>query len=227
MSAQEVVRGVYEVAGPDLTGGGDASAYLILFEGEAALIDAGADPDARALIANLDPLLAEAGASLELLVLTHNHIDHVGGAAALKQRFGLEVVMHQADAPALEKGDIEATGADMYNTTVRPVEVDLEIEETVYPLELNGGRLTCLHTPGHTPGSISVLLERDGDRILFGQDIHGPFLPRFNSDLDEWRLSMMKLLKLKCDVLCEGHFGVVEPAEQVDTFIKQHLRANT
>jgi glyoxylase-like metal-dependent hydrolase (beta-lactamase superfamily II) len=72
-----------------------------------------------------------------------------------------------------------------------------------------------------------VLLERDGNRILFGQDIHGPFMPQFNSDLDEWRTSMLKLLKLKCDILCEGHFGVIEPEDSVAAFIKQHLRSNT
>lgn len=227
MSAEMVARGVYLVAGPDLTGGGDAAAYLVLFEGEAALIDAGADKRAKALIANVDEVLKEQDVSLELLVLTHNHIDHVGGAAALKERFGVEIVMHALDAPALETGDDTATAADMYNATVQAVEVDLHIEEKVYPLELDGGRLTCLHTPGHTPGSISVLLERDGNRILFGQDIHGPFMPQFGSDLEAWRTSMLKLLKLKCDILCEGHFGVIEPEDSVTAFIKQHLRANT
>lgn len=227
MAAEQVARGVYQVAGPDLTGGGDAAAYLVLFEGEAALIDAGADAKAKALIANIDEVLNGSGISLELLVLTHNHIDHVGGAAAIKKRYGVEIVMHALDAPALENGDNHATAANMYNTKVQPVEVDLYIEEKVYPLELEGGRLTCLHTPGHTPGSISVLLERDGNRILFGQDIHGPFMPQFNSDLDEWRTSMLKLLKLKCDILCEGHFGVIEPEDSVAAFIKQHLRSNT
>lgn len=227
MGAERVARGVYQVAGPDMTGGGDAAAYLVLFEGEAALIDAGAQPDAKGLIANINEVLSGRGISMELLVLTHNHIDHVGGAAAIKDRFEVEIVMHTLDAPALEKGDDIATAADMYNTHVRPVEVDLQIEEKVYPLELEGGRLTCLHTPGHTPGSISVLLERDGDRILFGQDIHGPFLPQFGSDLEAWRLSMLKLLKLKCDILCEGHFGIIEPADTVESFIRQHLRANT
>ena len=160
----------------------------MLFEEEAALIDAGRHSGREKLIANIDEVLAGRGLSLELLVLTHNHIDHVGGAAALKDHYGVEIVMHVLDAPALENGDDTATAADMYNTSVRPVEVDLHIEEEekVYPLELEGGRLTCLHTPGHTPGSISVLLERDGDRILFGQDIHGPFLPQFKSDIDAW-----------------------------------------
>ena len=82
----------------------------------------------------------------------------------------------------------------------------------------------CLHTPGHTPGSISVYIDRGGKRILFGQDIHGSFLSSFGSDIEEWKKSMKKLLDLEADILCEGHFGIYRSKDSVEEYIKNYLR---
>jgi glyoxylase-like metal-dependent hydrolase (beta-lactamase superfamily II) len=221
---EEIVRGVFEVAGPDVTGGGDASAYLVVSGGAAAMIDAGCDADAKMLIGNIKSALG--GATLEWLILTHNHIDHIGGAAAIKNAFGCRIAMHAADADTLETGDAHASAADWYDTTLMPANVDARISEPEHKITIGEDTLLCLHTPGHTPGSISVLLERDGERILFGQDIHGPFAPQFKSDIMQWRRSMRKLLDLNCDILCEGHFGVIRPALMVESFIQRHLKAH-
>jgi len=80
-----------------------------------------------------------------------------------------------------------------------------------------------LHTPGHTPGSICVYIDGKDGRVLFGQDIHGPFSPAWGSDLGQWRLSMQKLLALQADVLCEGHAGVFK-GEKVGKYIEGYLQ---
>jgi hypothetical protein len=67
-------------------------------------------------------------------------------------------------------------------------------------------------------------LDRDGKRVLFGQDIHGPFEESFGSDLAAWRKSMDILLGLKADILCEGHFGIIKPEQEVEGFIKGYLQ---
>ncbi len=90
-------------------------------------------------------------------------------------------------------------------------------------MRIGEGRIVCLHTPGHTPGSISIILDRDGKRVLFGQDIHGPFADSFGSDLLAWRKSMEVLLGLQADILCEGHFGVVRPETEVERYIQNYL----
>jgi hypothetical protein len=69
-------------------------------------------------------------------------------------------------------------------------------------------------------------MDRDGRRILFGQDIHGPFFPRLGADLSIWRKSMERLLDLKADILFEGHFGIFQPRESVERFIRGHLNRN-
>ena len=84
--------------------------------------------------------------------------------------------------------------------------------------------IRCIHTPGHTPGSISIVLDRGGYRILFGQDIHGPFNKQFGSDIGQWKKSMAKLLALEADILCEGHFGIFRPKEYVRAYIRRYLK---
>jgi glyoxylase-like metal-dependent hydrolase (beta-lactamase superfamily II) len=85
--------------------------------------------------------------------------------------------------------------------------------------------LKWLHTPGHTPGSICLYLDRGEERVLFGQDIHGPFLPSFRSDINLWKSSMEKLLALDADVLCEGHFGIFRPRDRVNGYIRKYLKS--
>jgi glyoxylase-like metal-dependent hydrolase (beta-lactamase superfamily II) len=66
-------------------------------------------------------------------------------------------------------------------------------------------------------------MDRDGQRILFGQDVHGPIHPVLESNREQYRQSLQKLIDLKADVLCEGHFGVYRPREEVEKYIKSYL----
>lgn len=70
---------------------------------------------------------------------------------------------------------------------------------------------------------MSLYCDRGGQRILFGQDIHGPFLPAFGSDIGAWKRSMQKLLDLEADILCEGHFGIFGSKERVRSYIMDYL----
>ncbi len=85
-------------------------------------------------------------------------------------------------------------------------------------------KIVCLHTPGHTPGSISIPIDKNGKRVLFAQDIHGPLLEEFGSSLAEWDQSTRKLLDLDADILCEGHFGIYPTKKQVKDYIRSCRR---
>jgi len=132
--------------------------------------------------------------------------------------------MHHLDAEAVEQGDDKMTAASWYNLRFPPMSVDVKLTGERQRLRFGGQELVCLHTPGHTPGSLSVYLDRGGKRVLFGQDIHGPFCPEFGSDLAAWRRSMDKLLALKADILCEGHFVIYQPQETVTQYIQHYLK---
>jgi glyoxylase-like metal-dependent hydrolase (beta-lactamase superfamily II) len=219
---EKLTDGVYLVGSSRLTDERDCSVYLV-DAGELVLIDSGAGVDPERIEKNIE-LLRLDPARLSTLILTHCHIDHVGGASYFRERFWVKVVMHVLDAEAVELGDQIKTGAAWYGLHLAPMPVDQKIAEAERTISLSDGtKLVCLHTPGHTPGSLSVYLDRGGEKVLFGQDIHGPFLPEFGADLAAWHKSMKTLLDLKADILCEGHFGVFRPGERVREYIEDYL----
>jgi glyoxylase-like metal-dependent hydrolase (beta-lactamase superfamily II) len=219
---QEVHDGVYWVGSPDLTSPEDCCVYLIDL-GNLVMIDAGAGKSTSAILENIESLGFQA-ANLSAVVATHCHFDHVGGILKLKKQTGCQIIAHELDAEPMEKGDPVRTAADWYKTSFPPTRVDYRLSEVREVLKFEKGELLCLHTPGHTPGSISVILDRDGKRVLFGQDIHGPFAESFGSDLPAWRKSMEILLGLRADILCEGHFGIIKPEQEVEAYIRGYLQ---
>ena len=69
-------------------------------------------------------------------------------------------------------------------------------------------------------------MKAEGKKVLFGQDLHGPFSKEFLSDLNDYQNSMDKLLALEADILCEGHFGIFQPADVVRKYIERHKMEN-
>ena len=218
---QEVHERVYLVGSATLTAPEDCCVYLLDL-GDLVLIDAGAGRSVSALMENIESL--GLGGPISAVIATHCHIDHIGGIPELRKRTGCQIIAHELDARAMEKGDPIKTGADSYNLSCLPTPVDYKLSEVREVLKFEKGELLCLHTPGHTPGSISVVLDQGGTRVLFGQDIHGPFAESFGSDLAAWQKSMEILLGLKADVLCEGHTGIYRPEEEVQKYIQNYLR---
>jgi glyoxylase-like metal-dependent hydrolase (beta-lactamase superfamily II) len=133
---------------------------------------------------------------------------------------GVTVYIHELDAPPLEKGDPILTAATWYNTAFPPMPVDVKFNSPREVLTIGDDKLICLHTPGHTPGAISLYIDREGERILFAQDLHGPILKEFGSDLSQWDHSTQQLLELDADILCEGHFGVYRSKKEVTNYIR-------
>jgi glyoxylase-like metal-dependent hydrolase (beta-lactamase superfamily II) len=131
---------------------------------------------------------------------------------------------HELDAiPIEEFGHDRETAASWYGVRYKPIKLYKKLRGEKEVLTFGNYNLECIHTPGHTPGSISILVEIDRIKILFGQDIHGPIIPGV-SNFEDYQNSLRKLLNLKADILCEGHFGIFKPAERVSDYIKQYIK---
>lgn len=222
-NAEQIIEGVWLVGGPNVSLSEDATVFVIDFSGDLVMIDTGAGRSARTLVRNIEGAGLDP-ARISTAILTHCHIDHIGAAPYFREKFGCRLAAHELDARAIEEGDPVMTAANWYETDFPPTPIDIRFRGEHEILRYGGEELHLLHTPGHTPGSMSLYLDRGGKRVLFGQDIHGPFLPSFGSDVSRWRKSMEKLLALDADILCEGHFGIFQTKDQVSKYIQNYLR---
>jgi glyoxylase-like metal-dependent hydrolase (beta-lactamase superfamily II) len=218
----EIVKDIFIVGGPDITDGRDGCVYLLSL-GELILIDTGAGWSVEEIIKNVEKFGFDSR-NLNKILLTHCHIDHIGGVPEFKEKFGSKIYIHKLDAPPLENGDPILTAAHWYQTSFRPTPVDVKLNLSEEVLTIGGQKIVCLHTPGHTPGSISIYLDKHGKRILFGQDLHGPLLEEFGSNIEDYGRSTKKLLDLDADILCEGHFGIYKTNKDVRNYILSYRR---
>ncbi|MEN6348857.1 MAG: MBL fold metallo-hydrolase [Syntrophomonas sp.] len=218
-----VCPGVFQVGGSRLSYPEDCCVYLVEGEGESALIDTGAGKSADIIIENMvrDGIDID---KIKTIIVTHGHIDHIGGLKTIKDKLQARVVCHELELPAVEEGLPHLTAAGWYGVKYNGVAVEQVLKGAEEKIKLGDLELVCLHTPGHTPGGISVYVDIEDKRVLFGQDIHGPFNREWGSDLKLWRQSMEKLLALEADILCEGHFGIYSPAAAVKQYINSYLR---
>jgi glyoxylase-like metal-dependent hydrolase (beta-lactamase superfamily II) len=222
MRPSEIVKDIFMVGGPEITEGRDGCIYLMSL-GELILIDAGAGWSVDKIIKNVEGLGFDFK-NLTKILLTHCHIDHIGGAPEIRRRFGAKIYIHQLDAPPLENGDLILTAANWYQTSFPPTSVDVKFNLREETLTVGDQKVICLHTPGHTPGSMCFYLDKDGKRILFAQDLHGPILKEFGSNLEDYNRSTKKLLDLDADILCEGHFGIYKTKKDVRNYILSYRR---
>jgi len=105
-----IAEGVCLVGGPEVSRADDATVFIIDGGDELAMIDSGAGRSVRRIEDNirgegLDPT------RITQLILTHCHIDHIGGAPHFRERFGCRILIHALDAEAVEAGDPKRTAA--------------------------------------------------------------------------------------------------------------------
>lgn len=213
---------VWQVGGPGFTAPEDSLAYLVAAGGRAALIDCGCGRATDLLLANIEAAGVDPHA-IELLLLTHCHYDHCGGAAELRRRLGCRVVAHALDAVFIEDGNSDVTAASWYLGTLTPCAVDRRLTQSREAIALGDRAIAALHVPGHSPGSVAYMFESGGKRVLFAQDVHGPLHPALLSDRVAYLASLKRLLELDADILCEGHLGVYRGREEVAAFIRSFL----
>jgi glyoxylase-like metal-dependent hydrolase (beta-lactamase superfamily II) len=190
-------------------------AYLWDWGAGLTVVDTGSPGSAGAIL-DAVAAIGRRPADVKEILLTHFHDDHRGGAAELAARTGAPVLAHPADAPAI-RGDrpgpppvpteAERALAAQVGPGVppaAPVGVDREVEDG--ETTAGGGRIVGV--PGHTPGSIALLVPRLG--VLFTGDALAAFegdaiLGVFNVDRAAAIASVHTLAGLEFDAACFGH----------------------
>lgn len=158
--------------------------------------------------------------NIKYIVLTHGHIDHMGGARALKELSGAKIFLGKADRD-YANGKLDLSYAK---------ELNMEFNETFEPdvllndgdrISLGNTQITAVATPGHTPGAMSYFFNVYSGKASKRAGLHGgmgintltdEFLTKYNlpfSLRDDYINSMIRLKK-----------------EQVDIFLGNHMQHN-
>jgi glyoxylase-like metal-dependent hydrolase (beta-lactamase superfamily II) len=148
----------------------------------------------------------ERGLTVELILNTHGHLDHVACNAFFKRQSGAPIAIHRADLPFLRNVSRQASMYGLIAEDSPPA--DLDLVEGV-GLAFDGETFDVIHTPGHTPGGVCV---RRGGQMLVGDTLFSGSVGRTDlpgGDWDALRSSIReKLFVLPDDVLClPGHEG--------------------
>lgn len=166
----------------------------------ALVVDPGDD------IERVEAVLERHALSIDKIVFTHAHIDHIGQAARLKKSTGAATYLHALERPVL--ASLPQQAAWLNTPPPEPVEIDHELREGE-DLDFCGRKIEVLFTPGHSPGSVSLLL-RDEKKILAGDVLFAGSVGRTDlpgGDMDTLMRSIREeLLRLPDDIeVYPGH----------------------
>ncbi|MEK7847932.1 MAG: MBL fold metallo-hydrolase [Chloroflexota bacterium] len=201
--AMEIIPGVYSIpiGQGAFPGVFPPNVYLVAGD-HPVLVDSGYEADAPARLEKL----REMNLRVARILVTHPHPDHIGGAVPIGQATGARIFMHRVDAAeagtsveALEHGQVVSTGS-----------AELEV----------------VHTPGHTPGHMCLMLRHQG--ILFSGDhvlgLGTTVITPPRGDMGLYMASLEKLLSYPFQSICPGHGPVVKEGHRKVEELLQHRR---
>ncbi|MDZ7705114.1 MAG: MBL fold metallo-hydrolase [Trueperaceae bacterium] len=169
------------------------NSYLIVDAGLGLLVDMGGSD-----LATLEAALEQVGVTtLTGLLLTHSHGDHCSGAAAVQDKFEVPVYVHALERERLDR-------LQMLDGPV--IEVDEDSSLSVGEVSLR-----LLHTPGHSPGHLSVYIE-DNETVLVGDMVAGTgssWVGTPEGDVGDYLRSLTRLMRLDAKHLGPGHGPVI------------------
>ena len=141
-----------------------ANCYIIFSENikEGIIVDPGGDAD------DILSYIRENDINIKHIILTHGHGDHIGGVAKLKEELKIPVMIHEADRDMLVDGSKNLSSImSMGTITIKPDKLLKDGDK----IEFGGSMAKIIHTPGHTPGGICIMIEDNiftGDTLFAG-----------------------------------------------------------
>ncbi len=173
------------------------------------------DPGAQAGV--IYDVIARNGWHIEKILLTHGHFDHMGAATLLSEELAAPIYIYPSDARYLSDPMLNLSGSTGDPITVEHYE-ELHDGEIIRLKHNSGFYLKVIHTPGHTPGSVTYYAPEE--RAAFVGDtlyMHGPGLTNFpGGNRRELEQSIInRILTLPPDtLLLSGHSSPITVAEE-------------
>jgi hydroxyacylglutathione hydrolase len=197
---------------------GPIACNCVILGDEATKIGIVVDPGDE--VENIFKVLREHDLKLAAIVATHAHIDHVGALAELKQRTGAPIMMHEADIPLYENIAVQAAWLGIPAPSTADVDGYLRESQAVH---FGLHALRAVHTPGHTPGSVSFVIEEREPIILSGDTLFAGSIGR----TDLWGGSFTQIMQsIRSKLLAFEDDVAVIPGHGPQTTIGTERRTN-
>jgi hydroxyacylglutathione hydrolase len=230
----EIVEGIHMVDGVY------GNVYVIVDAGQLTLVDTGMPKNTQKILDYVHRI-NDQSAGISRILLTHCHVDHAVSAFELKQLTKAKVGIHREDADFVSGRKSSPTPKGFNGVLFRamspfyrfkPVEPDVRLQEND-----KVGKITIIHTPGHTPGSVS-LYDPDRKALFVGDTIRfvkgklsGPN-KRFSSDMKQALQSVKKISRLDFDLMLSGHGDPLKPnasekVKELSDSLERKLRLET
>lgn len=217
---------------------GGVSSFLVHRPGSALLVDTGRKGSGKRILSRMAELNISPE-QLSLIILTHAHYDHAGSAAEIRQRTGCRIMVHASEADRLRAGSTPLPGGTRWKARILvglgrvlvpglgkypPAGPDIEAGESE-SLEPYGFPGRVIHLPGHTPGSMVVLME--GGELLSGDTFFGLagklHFPPFAEDIPALLESWQRIREMPVTRIYPAH-GHSFPAQQFHRELPEALR---
>ncbi|MGC4002153.1 MAG: subclass B3 metallo-beta-lactamase [Pirellulales bacterium] len=188
--------------------------YLIAGSDGHILINTGMEPSGRLIVESIKKLGFNP-TDVKLLLIGHAHVDHCGAAAIVQKATGAQIALMEAEVALLESGGkTDFHYGDVPEFRFAPVKVDRVLRDGEQ-IKLGDIALTALHTPGHTRGSTTFVMNVvDGGRtftVVFpnGTSVNPGYrvtnAPSYPGIADDLRRTLHTLEMLKPDVWLDPH----------------------
>ncbi len=153
---------------------------------------------------------------INYIINTHGHPDHIGANRKIKEYTNAPILIHQYDAPMLTKSGSVLSLIFPLESSSPPADTFIKDGDLI---ECAGMKLKVLHTPGHTPGGISLLID---DFIFTGDTIFSGSIGRFDLPGGSQEVllnSIKKILSLEENL-------IIYPGHGPSTTVRQELQSN-
>ncbi|MEI7492310.1 MAG: MBL fold metallo-hydrolase [Bacteroidota bacterium] len=214
---------------------GWSNVYLVSFDGHDVMVDTGPATFSGLLLKRLEVIGLK---QLDAIVLTHTHFDHTGSAAILKEKYKMPVIVHRSEAGFLESGLSPLPHGNMpvtrflYNLGAPRVEHKFKVSgvpgdvlaDDILDLTVFGINARLVHTPGHSMGSCSMIID---DQLAITGDtcvslFPGRAFPPWADDAASLLKSWKTLLDTGCELFLPGHHWTISR----ETLAKEYERVS-